>query len=507
MAKKKPNRTHIWISILLAAITLAVFYRTMGNQFIIAYDDGTYITTNENLQLGLSPDGVAWAFSTNRCANWHPVTWMSHLLDYQLYGLNPAGHHTTNLLLHMANVILLFLFLRRITGSEWKSALVAALFAVHPLHVESVAWIAERKDVLSALFWILTMWAYVRWVEQPDFRRRLTVIALFAAGSMAKPMLVTLPFTLLLLDYWPLRRFRSAKSKSGLSLRELAWEKAPLFAMSAISCFITFWAQAAGKSVAPIIKLPLEWRLGNALISYIAYLWKMVWPVKLAVLYPWTPTGISYSQAIGAAILLIVISVIVFKLARGRPYLAFGWLWYLGTLIPVIGIVQVGEQTIADRYTYIPLIGVFVMIAWLMPEKVNVQLPTKRPNTLSMIIAAGVIAALMVSSWVYVGYWRDSISLCERAIAVTMDNYTMHYNLATAYSDQERWRDSIAEYREAIKILPKDPQSHNNLAIILYAVGDYAEAWREVHICEDLGWQMRQIFLDDLSIKMPDPGR
>ena len=501
MAGKKPNRTHIWISVMLAVITIAAFYRTLGNDFIVAYDDGSYITTNEDLQYGLSAEGIAWAFSTNRCSNWHPITWLSHLLDFDLYGLDPAGHHATNLLLHLANVMLLFLFLRRLTRSEWRSAFVAALFAVHPLHVESVAWVAERKDVLSTLFWILTMWAYVRFVEQPDLRRRLTVIVLFALGLMSKPTLVTLPFTLLLLDYWPLGRLGQRK---GQPLRKLIWEKWPLFLMSAVSSVITIWAQASGKSIVPSIELPMEWRVGNALISYIAYLWKMIWPVKMAVLYPWTQHGISYLQALGSLVLLVAITIAVFRFAGRRPYLKFGWLWYVITLVPVIGILQVGEQTIADRYTYVPLIGIFVMAAWL-PGQWGTGVMGRLSRKALPIMAMALIAALMVSSWVYVGYWKNSISLCERAVAVTKDNFSMHLNLAIAYGEEERWQDSIREYREAIKILPRDHQAHTNLAIILYAFGDYAESWKEVHICEDLGHPMHQGFVDDLSARMPEP--
>jgi len=379
-----------------------------------------------------------------------------------------------------------------------------------------VAWVAERKDVLSTLFWILTTWAYLRFVENPVGKRRLAMIGLFALGLMSKPMLVTLPFTLLLLDYWPLQRltFNTQRSTSKVrsskfdvqrsTFKQLIWEKAPLFAMSAVSCLITVAAQSAGKSLAPSIKLPPEWRLGNALISYVAYLWKMVWPAKLAVLYPWTQDGISYVQAGLSALLLVAISVFIFKFAR-KPFLTFGWLWYLGTLVPVIGILQVGEQTIADRYTYVPLIGIFIALAWLIPERWGDK-ATGRGREKALAVMMGlIIAACMASSWVYVGYWKDSISLMERAVSVTSDNYTMHFNLAIAYGDEERWEDSANEYREAIKILPRAHEPHTNLAIILFAFGKYPEAWKEVHICEDLGHPVHQAFFDDLSARMPDP--
>ena len=314
----------------------------------------------------------AWAFTAVYAAYWHPLTWLSLALDCEWFGMNAGGHHAVNVLLHVANTVLLFLVLRRMTGATWRSACVAALFGVHPLHVESVAWVAERKDVLSGLFWMLAMWGYVRYVERPTRGRYAVVVGWYAMGLMAKPMVVTLPFVLLLLDYWPLGRTRWSPSVVGnnapLRFGELVWEKVPLFALAAVSCGVTIWAQHSGGAISSLERLPLGPRMANAVVSYVRYMEKAVWPSGLAVFYPyraWSPGAVIVAGAI-----LVAVSGVVIRRARRDPHLAVGWFWFLGTLVPVIGLVQVGGQSMADRYTYLPLIGLTIMLCWSVPSRV-----------------------------------------------------------------------------------------------------------------------------------------
>jgi len=354
------------IAVLLVVLTLGVYLRALGNGFTI-FDDDDYVTNNQMVLQGLTSDGINWAFHTFKNSNWHPLTWISHMLDVSLFDMEPLGHHLTSVLLHLANTLLLFWFLHRLTRCPWRSGFVAALFAIHPLHVESVAWIAERKDVLSTFFWMVTMLAYLRYVEKPTFERQLLVIIPYGLGLLAKPMLVTLPLMLLLLDYWPLRRaslFGEKPSKNAASLYDLFWEKLPLFGLSAASCFMTYHAQKAGHAVAELNLLPLGVRAANGVCSYVSYLGKTIWPARLAALYPHPDRTIPEWQTVVSALIMIAITVLVIRALRSRPYLAVGWLWFVGTLVPVIGLVQVGEQAMADRYTYIPLIGIFIMVAW-----------------------------------------------------------------------------------------------------------------------------------------------
>ncbi|MBL7207805.1 MAG: glycosyltransferase family 39 protein, partial [Desulfobacterales bacterium] len=387
---------------LFLALTVLAVYWQVGNHEFVNYDDKDYITENQHVQAGLTLKSIAWAFTSTHAGNWHPLTWLSHMLDCQIYGLNPCGHHFTSVFFHILNSILLFLVFKRMTGAFWKSAFVAALFALHPLHVESVAWAAERKDVLSAFFWMLTMGSYIRYVERPGTNRYLLVLLFFALGLMAKPMLITLPFVLLLLDYWPLGRFhvrkpeaaqpseekpqKDTKSKKRKSRKRLAknavqakkttgsdyqwslalsllWEKIPLFVLAAASSVVTFFVQQSGGAVRSLDALPLFVRISNALVSYISYIVKMILPHNMAILYP-HPKDFSIWQVAGACLLLACISFIAIRSMKRYPYFAVGWLWYLGTLVPVIGLVQVGLQSMADRYTYIPLTGIFIIIAW-----------------------------------------------------------------------------------------------------------------------------------------------
>jgi hypothetical protein len=350
--------------------TSLLAYMQVINIDFINYDDGLYVVENPHIKGNLTLENIIWAFSTGYAANWHPLTWLSHMLDFGVYGLNPMGHHWTNLQIHIANSILLFLFFKYLTGVLWRSAIVAALFAIHPLHVESVAWVAERKDVLCTFFWILSMWAYAGYVRHPQKKYYVLLIILFILGLMAKPMIVTLPFVLLLLDFWPLSRFQYMLHRQQIPIFKviacLVREKIPLFILSAVSSLITFFVQQHGGAVSSIEYLPLMARVTNAIVSYTVYIGKMIWPLHLAVLYPlreWYPL-----QVMMSGLLLLVLSGLAILYRRRFPYLITGWFLYLGTLVPVIGLVQVGIQRMADRYTYVPLIGLFIIVAWGMTD-------------------------------------------------------------------------------------------------------------------------------------------
>lgn len=365
-------RPDLLISLFLVMAILAVYLQVRNHDFI-NFDDDLYVTINPHVQAGLTLDSITWAFTSTRASNWHPLTWLSHMLDCQIYGMNPGQHHLTNVLFHILNTLLLFFVFMRMTKDLWQSGFVAALFALHPLHVESVVWLAERKDVLSTFFWMLTLWSYVRYVERSGLNRYLPVLFFFILGLMAKPMLVTLPFVLLLLDYWPLKRFRLGSSEDGQDCRPerfylgFIWEKIPLFLLSAGSSVITYMVQKSSGAVSTLAVIPVHVRIANAIVSYVSYIGKMIWPHNLTILYPYLKS-IIYWQVVGAGLLLAVITVVVFRMMKTKPYVAVGWFWFLGTLVPVIGLVQVGLQAMADRYTYVPLIGLFIMVAWGVPD-------------------------------------------------------------------------------------------------------------------------------------------
>ena len=458
----------IGFSLALVVLTYLAYTRVKGNEFLL-FDDNTYVYANGHIQQGITSQSLRWAFNKGYAGNWHPLTWISHMVDWRLFGNNPGGHHLVSLLLHMLNTVLLFLVIRRMTSrpgstqadSLWKSAFVAALFAVHPLHVESVAWVAERKDVLSTFFWLLTMGAYILYSEKPGVRRYLPVILLFALGLMAKPMLVTLPLALILMDYWPLKRNRRWTS--------LVLEKTPLLAMSAASCVITFLAQSEKGYVGSLEKYTPGGRIANALVGYVTYLWKTVWPRNLAVLYPYHGDVLPIWQAAASAVLLIGISVLVLSLRRKRPYLVFGWLWYLGTLVPVIGLVQVGRQAIADRYTYVPLIGLFVAVVWL----VSSILPARK---IAITLGVAVLAVLAVLTHIQVGYWKTSIGLFEHTLSCTSGNYVIQNCLAVALARQGRTDEAVPHYEEALRICPDYLLAHYNYAQALATQGKINEA-------------------------------
>jgi len=459
---------------LFLVLAVVVAYWPVYNCDFINLDDDTYVTENPNVQRGLSKTGFVWAFTTFHGSNWHPLTWLSHMLDCELFGLKAGMHHLTNLLFHIANSILLFVVFRRMTGALWQSAFVAALFAIHPLHVESVAWVAERKDVLSTFFWMLTLWAYVSYTERPGVSRYIWVVILFALGLMAKPMVVSLPFVLLLMDYWPLDRFKWGGTNQGnsfgskrLNVFQLIWEKIPLFALSLFSCVMTFLSERGGMIMGSLEGLATGPRIANALVSYISYIRKMFWPLDLAVFYP-HPETVSIWKATGAGLLLLFMSIMFVRAARSRPYFAVGWLWYLGTLIPVIGIVQVGWQAMADRYTYIPLIGLFILISWGASDLLEKWRHRKK------ILGAAICLLLsicMVFTWFQVRRWKDSMTLFRHAINVTSGNYLAHNNLGVHLVDMGRHKEAITHYSEALKIKPGFAGAYNNLGVALAGLG------------------------------------
>ena len=460
-ASEKPRT--ILVGVLLVAATV-VAYGTLDRNEFVSLDDNVYITANPNVQKGLSGESLAWAFSSSDAENWHPLTWLSHMLDVEMYGMEAKGHHRTNLVLHVANAILLLLVLARMTGAFWPAAFVAAVFALHPLHVESVAWAAERKDVLSTLFWMLTLLAYARYVERPGVRRYVAVASALALGLMAKPMLVTLPFVLLLLDYWPLRREEPA--------RRLIVEKLPLFALIVASSVVTYLVQQRGGAVENV---PLDLRLANALVSYAGYVVKMFWPVPLAPLYPFPLDGVPAWKVVASALTLLAATAGAVLIGRKHRYVAVGWLWYVGTLVPVIGLVQVGYQASADRYTYIPTIGLTIMLAWGAAELV------RRLRVPAVWLAAPVLLVLALLAWttrVQVGHWRDTFTLCGHTISVTEKNYMMYANLGVAHVRKGELEQAVANLRKSVEARPDFDHGHYNLAVTLSRQGRTDEAAR-----------------------------
>jgi tetratricopeptide (TPR) repeat protein len=481
----------ILVILFLILGTIVVYWQVRNHDFL-NYDDEGYVTENYHVQAGLTREGIVWAFTTFHVCNWHPLTWLSHMFDCHMYGLNSGGHHLTSLLFHVLNTLLLIVVLRRMTDSFWPSAFVAALFALHPLHVESVAWVAERKDVLSTFFWITTMWSYVLYVDRPGFGRYLLVLLLFALGLMAKPMLVTLPFVLLLLDYWPLGRLELMPSctdniqnqsskyaiREGSNVLRLLWEKAPLFFLAVVSAVVTFVAQQAGGAVETLEVLPLDLRITNALVSYLRYIGKTLWPHSLAVFYPPLGHSLPMWQAIFSGLILLSVSVLAMRLARKYPYLIVGWLWYLGTLVPVIGVVQVGSQAMADRYTYVPLIGVFIIIAWGVRDLVSRWYHLKAAVLASVGVMFG---ALMICTWIQVSRWNNSISLFRHAVDVTVDNSLAYNNLGNALLDQDRIEEAMGHFCAALQIRPDDANAHDNLGLALAKQSRLEEAMRHFY--------------------------
>ncbi len=505
MADLKNPRRNVVIGLALAAITLAVYWPVRGFQFT-NFDDGLYVSENAHLTSGSLRERLVWAFTSGYAVNWHPLTWISHMLDVGLYGLNPAGHHMTNLFFHVANTVLLFGLLVRLTRKRWRSAFVAALFAWHPMHVESVAWVAERKDVLSTFFALLTLLAYARYARELKVQgsrfKVFYALALmcFALGLMAKPMLVTLPVIMLLLDLWPLGRiygFRSmnddGKLQSGVSDRSLAgegevfsmrrispvsWqralcEKAPFLLLAAGSSLVTFLVQKSGGAMVVLTHLPLAERAANAVVAYVRYIGKLIWPHDMAVLYPYNHSLPAW-QVWGAGLLLAAVSGFALGAVRKRPYVAVGWFWFVIGLVPVIGLVQVGDQSMADRYTYFPATGLFLLVAWEASERLG-------GRNWSRTVLGGV-ATLMLVACLFVTarqlrYWQDSITLFSHDLKVTPDNATPHNNLGGALNVQGRYGEAITQFTLALKLRPDWDMARNNLGIALLGEGKLPEAF------------------------------
>ena len=461
-----PQKRNLAICLLLAMFTLALYSPAFGHPFIFNYDDDIYVNNNAHVKAGLTWETVRWALTSTESSNWHPVTWLSHALDCTLYGLNPHGHHVTNVLFHVLNVVLLFLLLVRATGAAGRSFLVAALFAVHPFNVESVAWIAERKNVLSTFFFLLTLGAYGWYALKPSIKRYVAVAALFVLGLASKPMVVTLPCVLLLLDYWPLRRIRrwsqfnpdAAFPVPQAPFSRLVVEKLPLLALSAGDCAVTFFAQRSGGAMRLV--LPLGVRLENAIYAYAMYVWKAFWPAWLAVFYPHPGATLAVWRLALAAVFLFAVSVLVWWPRAVRPYLIVGWLWFLGTLVPVIGLVQVGEQAIADRYAYVPLIGIFVVAVWGAADLADSRQLSFRSRAKAAAIVLAIFSLFTIDQ---LRYWRSAVDLWAHAVDVTKDSFLGEEDLGAALLATDRYAEALPHFQKAVKMRPSDPGPHLNL--------------------------------------------
>ena len=475
------------ICLTLMLVTMATFCKVVQNDFI-NFDDPAYVTENPEVNHGLTLAGVTWAFTHYHAGNWHPLTWISLMLDCQLFGLNAGPQHLVNVLFHAANAALLFLLWHRMTGALRRSAVVAALFALHPLHVESVAWISERKDVLSTFFGLLSLLAYHRLVSESGVQSPKSkvwlagALILFALGLMAKPMLVTLPLVMLLLDFWPLQRISCFKVATSnpleaqrptrcSNLKTCLWEKWPFFALTLVSCAITYQAQRSGGAIEPLAHYSVESRVSNALVAYLHYIGKMIWPVKLAIMYPLS--FIPAWQAAGAGVILLVLSILCVAAARRRPYLLTGWFWYLGTLVPVIGLVQVGRQSFADRYTYLPLVGLFVMVVWGAADLIA---RWKYRNGIAGVAAAVALLLCAADSAFQIQFWKTNLILFDHAVSVTTGNALAQNNLAAALAAAGRTQEAFSHYAEAARLNPNDALMQNNFGVALAREGMTDEA-------------------------------
>lgn len=505
---QKPQHLTLFYCLFLAIATLAVYSSVRGHPFI-DYDDQDYVTENAHVQAGLTWKTFTWALTSTEADNWHPLTWLSHALDCQLYGLNPAGHHITNVVLHVINVLLLFLLLTRVTGAMGRSLLVAALFALHPFNVESVAWVAERKNVLSTLFFLLALGAYGWYAVKPSIKRYLAVAGLFVLGLAAKPMVITLPFVLLLLDFWPLKRIEGWNEPSAPSLKErksrkarskgtasdltlpvatapfsrLVLEKLPLLVFCAGSAVITIIAQNASGAVRSLERFSFGLRLENAIVSYAMYVWKAFWPTRLAMFYPYSKEGPASWQLGSSLLFLLAVSALVWKERTARRYLLTGWLWYLGTLVPVIGLVQVGDQAMADRYAYLPLIGIFVMVVWATAEGAERWQIGVRPRA---AVAVMILAILSFLAWRQVGYWRSYYDVWAHAAEVTKNNLAAEEGMSKALMAEGRAEEALPGLEKAARLNLGDPIRHANLGTALLQCGRPQDAVKEFTTAADV---------------------
>jgi tetratricopeptide (TPR) repeat protein len=455
----------VLLGLAIVLATIAAYAPLRGNGFV-RIDDPTYIVDNPHLAHGLSLDTVAWALRPGYASNWHPLTWISHALDVSLWGLEPWPHHATNLLFHVAGALLLFALLRRATKREGASLLVALVFALHPLHVESVAWASERKDVLSTALGFAALLTWAAWTERGGTARYLAALALYALSLAAKPMLVTLPFLLLVLDRWP---FARRPSRPFL-------EKLPWFALAAASCWLTVVAQSRGDAIDSLENVPLGYRLGNAASAYLDYARLAAWPSGLAVFYPYPTGGAPVAKVVGGIALLAAGTVVALATRRSRPWILAGWLWWVGTLVPVIGIVQVGGQARADRYTYVPLVGLAIAVVFTIDVLVAGD---RARRTIAAALGAGSIAAFGVATWIQVGVWRSDRTLFEHALRVTRDNYVAHFQLGYDYAHENRIQESLEQYAACVRLLPDYDRAHNDYGAALMVAGRWEQAARE----------------------------
>ncbi len=485
-AQRSSARIYLWC-LLLGTATLALYSPVVTHPFI-NYDDRDYVTENHHVQAGLSAETIAWALTSTDQANWHPLTWLSHALDCELYGLNPAGHHLTSVLIHTANVLLLFLLLHCATGATGASAMVAALFALHPFNVESVAWVAERKNLLSTFFFLFALGAYGRYARHPSLGRYAAVAGLFGLGLAAKPMVITLPFVLLLLDYWPLARIQGwATHSPAFPAAQAPWprlllEKVPLLALSAASAAITVFAQHSGSAFESLGEIPIRLRLENAVYSYAKYVAKIFWPWNMALVYPHPLNQLTFFQVGLSAIFLVAMSVWVWRGRQRYPYAITGWLWFLSTLVPVIGLVQVGPQGMADRYAYISTIGIFALLVWGFNDWASSRpgISNKLSSKLTSI-AFAILAFLAVLSFRQIGYWRSSEELWTHTLQITEDNFIANDMLGSLLL-QERRPDGLQYFEAAARIAPWDPASHRAVGAALQDRGDLQGAIREYRV-------------------------
>ena len=484
LTKKRISNSHldIILCLFIAATTLTVYWQVHNFSFT-CFDDNIYVSDNKVVQQGISRDNLIWAFAMDKADEntyWHPLTWLSHMLDCELFGLNAGAHHLVNLIIHIINLTLLFLTLNLMTGAPWRSGFVAALFALHPINVDSVAWIAERKNLLSTTFWMLTILAYIRYARKPDISRYIMVFCPLALGLLAKPMLATLPCVLLLLDFWPLGRIDLGQTFTARhrdaspmfqpeSIARLVMEKIPFLVLAIVAIALSVASLQVNNQMLDASAAPMHLRIENAIVSYVAYLWKMVWPTRLAVFYPF-PKFVPLWQSIGAAIFLIYVSVQVFANARKSPWLVTGWFWYLGTLLPVIGLVQGGLwPALADRWAYVPFIGIFIIIAWIVPKRISTDHHLKK--TTIAITAAAFLCILSVLTWRQAGYWENSKKLFEHALKVTSGNYAAHNNLGNVFFWQDGFEEAVYHLTQAIKIKPDYAEAHYNLGNALSKQG------------------------------------
>ena len=452
--------------VILASACLLTYSRALSNGFV-EYDDETYITENSHVQAGLTRATIRWAFTTSAAGNWHPLTWISHALDVQVFGLSPAGHHFVSIAFHAVNAVLLFLLLCRATGAVGRSLTVALLFALHPLNVESVAWAAERKNLLSTLFFLLALAAYGVYVKRPSIQRYGLLALAFALGLMAKPMVITLPCVLLLLDFWPLTRvdLKASPERPAISPRSFSWlllEKAPLLALVMASAVTTLIAQRNSLAIMPLRVLPLSWRLVNAIHGYSLYLVKAIYPVGLGVFYPLA--AVQLWEFVGSVLLLIGVSVWAWRERKEYPYLMVGWLWYLGTMVPVIGLVQVGSQSMADRYAYIPLIGVFVMVVWRLADAAD---SFSLPERWRAVAVCAVLLVFAILTRRQLGFWQNELALWTHTAEVTSTNLVAEDNIGLALMDMRRYDESIVHFNNAIRIRPDEATPYIALVFVL----------------------------------------